>query len=125
MSASEISAPRWRFLDGLCKTQGYNVVTEGERVTVAFEPWALEQVDPFDIPCLRLEFRQVDGRIVLERFTIENDGQDQVVNLEAARDALQAWMDSMADERILLADAPARGLSRQWNRVHAWGMSRA
>ena len=48
MSASEISAPRWRFLDGLCKTQGYNVVTEGERVTVAFEPWALEQVDPLD-----------------------------------------------------------------------------
>jgi len=97
MSASEISAPRWRFLDGLCKIQGYNVVTEGERVTVAFEPWALEQVDPFDIPCLRLEFRQVDGRIVLERFTIENNGEDQVVNLEAARDALQAWMDSMAD----------------------------
>jgi len=96
MSMSEISAPRWRFLDGLCKTQGYNVVTEGERVTVAFEPWALEQVDPFDIPCLRLEFRQVDGRIVLERFTIENNGEDQVVNLEAARDALQAWMDSMA-----------------------------
>jgi len=72
-------------------------VTEGERVTVAFEPWALEQTDPFDIPCLRLEFRQVDGRIVLERFTIENNGEDQVVNLEAARDALQAWMDSMAD----------------------------
>jgi len=97
MSASEISAPRWRFLDGLGKTQGYNVVTEGDRVTVAFEPWALEQVDPFDIPCLRLEFRQADGRIVLERFTIENNGEDRIVNLEAARDALQAWMDSMAD----------------------------
>ncbi len=97
MTVSEISAPRLPFLDGLGKTQVYNVVTEGERVTVSFEPWALEQVDPFDIPCLRLEFRQVDGRIVLERFTIENDGEDQVVNLEAARDALQAWMDSMAD----------------------------
>src|SRR5947208_15050553 len=97
MSASEISAPRWRFLDGRSKTQGYNVVTEGERVTVAFEPWALEQVDPFDIPCLRLEFRQVSGRIVLEPFTIENSGQDQVVNLEAARDALRASMDAMAD----------------------------
>jgi len=97
MSVSEISAPRRRFLDGLCKTQGYNVVTDGERVSVAFEPWALEQVDPFDIPCLRLEFRQFDGQIVLERFTIENDRQDQVVNLEAAHDALQAWMDSMAD----------------------------
>src|SRR2546428_1657812 len=80
MSASEISAPRWRFLDGLCKIQGYNVVTEGERVTVAFEPWALEQVDPFDIPCLRLEFRQVDGRIVLERFTIEKDRKSTRLN---------------------------------------------
>src|SRR5207245_9790498 len=97
MSASEISAPRWRFLDGLCKAQGYNVVTEGERVTVAFEPWAVEQTDPFDIPCLRLEFRQADGRIVLERFTIENRGEDQVVNLAAARAALPACMDSVAD----------------------------
>jgi len=97
MSAIEISAPRSRFLDGLCKTQGYNVVTNGERVTVAFEPWALEQVDAFEMPCLRLDFRQVDGRIVLERFTVENAGEEQVVNLEAARDALQAWMDSMAD----------------------------
>src|SRR5207253_10778830 len=38
VSATEISAPRSRFLDGLCKTQGYNVVSEGERITVAFEP---------------------------------------------------------------------------------------
>src|SRR2546427_10256714 len=99
MSALEISAPRWRFLDGLCKTQGYNVVTEGERVTVAFEPWALEQVDPFDIPCLRLEFRQVGGRIVLERFTIEKNGEDHVVNLEAARHGLRAWRGSIGDSR--------------------------
>src|SRR6266566_5587809 len=97
MSATEISAPRSRFLDGLCKTQGYNVVSEGERITVAFEPWALEQVDAFEMPCLRLDFRQVDGRIVLQRFTVESGGEEQVVNLEAARDALQAWMDSMAD----------------------------
>jgi len=47
------------------------------------------------MPAARL--RQVDGRIVLERFTVENAGEEQVVNLEAARDALQAWMDSMAD----------------------------
>ena len=97
MSATEISAPRSRFLDGLCKTQGYNVVSEGERITVAFEPWAGEQVDAFEMPCLRLDFRQVDGRIVLQRFMVESGGEEQVVNLEAARDALQAWMDSMAD----------------------------
>jgi hypothetical protein len=97
MSTFEISAPRSRFLDGLGKTQGYNVMADGERFTVSFEPWALEQVDAFEMPCLRLEFRQVDGRIVLERFTVENEGEEQVVNLEAAQDALQAWMDSMAD----------------------------
>ena len=97
MSATEISAPRSRFLDGLCKTQGYNVLSEGERITVAFEPWAVEQVDAFEMPCLRLDFRQVDGRIVLQRFTVESGGEEQVVNLEAARDALQAWMDWMAD----------------------------
>src|SRR5947199_10761263 len=95
MTVSEISAPRLPFLDGLGKTQGYKVVTEGERVAVSFEPWALEQVDPFDIPCLRLEFRQVDGRIVLERFTIVYDGEDQVVNLDARRAALQASMESV------------------------------
>src|SRR3989442_1276869 len=71
MSAIEISAPRSRFLDGLCKTQGYNVVTNGERVTVAFEPWALEQVEPFQMPCLRLDFAQVDGRLIFTRFTFE------------------------------------------------------
>ncbi len=75
MSATEISAPRSRFLDGLCKTQGYNVVSEGERITVAFEPWAVEQVDAFEMPCLRLDFRQVDGRIVLQRFTVESGGE--------------------------------------------------
>lgn len=94
---AEISAPASRFLTGLGKTQGYSVQAHEELVTVAFEPWSLEQVNPFDIPCLRLQFRQVDGRIVLERFSIDNEGEEQIVNLEAAHDALQAWMDSMAD----------------------------
>jgi len=34
--------------------------------------------------------------MVLERFTIQNDGEERAVDLEAAHDALQAWMDSMA-----------------------------
>src|SRR3989442_12548424 len=40
MSALELSAPRSRFLDGLCKTHAYKVVTNLDRVTVALEPWA-------------------------------------------------------------------------------------
>jgi hypothetical protein len=97
MQDQEISAPASGFLTGLIKTQGYHVQADGDRVTVAFEPWSLEQVDPFDVPCLRLRFRQTDERIVLERFTIDNDGEERTVDLEAAHDALQAWMDSMAD----------------------------
>src|SRR5256886_17226287 len=98
MSAPEISAPRWRFLDGLCKTQGYNVVSEGERITVAFEPWAVEQVDAFEMPCLRLDFRQVDGRIVLQRFTGERGGEEQVVNPQAVRERPQAGVGPIAGQ---------------------------
>lgn len=96
MSVAKISAPATEFLTGLSETQGYDIQVEGDSVTVAFEPWSLEQVDPFDIPCLRLRFRNEDGRIVLRRFTIDDGDGDRVVNLEAAHDALQAWMDSMA-----------------------------
>jgi hypothetical protein len=43
------------------------------------------------------QFRQIEARIVLERFTIEEDeGPERAVDLEAAHDALQAWMDSIA-----------------------------
>ena len=96
MSTREISAPASRFLTGLAETHGYYVEADGERVNVAFEPWSLEQVNPFDVPCLRLQFRQIEARMVLERFTIHNDGEERAVDLEAAHDALQAWMDSMA-----------------------------
>jgi hypothetical protein len=96
MSGREISAPASEFLTGLSQTQGYYVEANGDRVSVAFEPRSLEQVNPFDVPCLRLQFRQIEARIVLERFTIDNDGEERAVDLEAAHDALQAWMDSMA-----------------------------
>ncbi|MGI0149032.1 MAG: hypothetical protein ACREDF_05825, partial [Thermoplasmata archaeon] len=51
---------------------------------------------PFDVPCLRLQFRVEGERVVLERFTISDDGDERLVELDAAHDALQAWMDSMA-----------------------------
>lgn len=93
---SEISAPASMFLSGLGKTLGYSVQADGTRLSVAFEPWSLEHVDPFEVPCLRLSFRQAGDRIILERFTVSDDGEERVVELDAAHDALQAWMDYMA-----------------------------
>src|SRR5207249_3896635 len=70
MSGSEISAPASTFLSGLGKTLGYNVEADGERLAIAFEPWSLEHEDPFEVPCLRLQFRQDGDRIILERLLI-------------------------------------------------------
>lgn len=95
--APEISAPAAGFLSGLGKTLGYSWKEDGQRLAVAFEPWALEHENPFEVPCLRLEFRQMGDRMVLERFTVSEDGEERGINLEAARDALQAWMDFVAD----------------------------
>ena len=97
MSGPEISAPASTFLSGLGKTLGYSVEADGERLAIAFEPWSLEHEDPFDVPCLRLQFRQEGDRIILERFLITDDSEERLVDLDAARDALQAWMDFMVD----------------------------
>ena len=52
---------------------------------------------PDEVPCLRLVFRLDGDRVVLESFVINDDGEERRVDLGAARDALQAWMDCMAD----------------------------
>lgn len=97
MSAAEISAPATTFLAGLGKSLGYHVEAYGNRLDVAFEPWSLEHEGPFDVPVLRLRFRQRGDRVVLERFTISDDGEERTVELDAACDALQAWMDYISD----------------------------
>jgi hypothetical protein len=97
MSEVEISAPATTFLSGLGKALGYHVEADGDHLDVAFEPWSLEHEGPFQVPCLRLQFRQDGERVILERFSISDDGEERVVDLDAARDALQAWMDWMVD----------------------------
>jgi len=97
MTDVAISAPAGPFLAGLGKTLGYNVEADGERLAVAFEPWSLEHADPYEIPCLRLRFRQEGARVVLESFIVSESGDERAVSLDAAHDALQAWMDCMAD----------------------------
>ena len=96
MPASEISAPATTFLAGLSQSLGYNVEADRNRLEVAFEPWSLESDQPFDVPVLRLRFRHQGDRVVLERFTISDEGEERTVELGAAQDALQAWMDYIA-----------------------------
>ena len=97
MSDADVSAPAATFLSGLGKTLGYNVEADGEHLSIAFEPWSLEHDNPFGVPCLRLRFRQAGDRIVLERFTISDEEEERTVEVGAAHDALQAWMDYLAD----------------------------
>ena len=93
----EVSAPATTFLSGLGTTLGYSVHADGERLAVAFEQWSIEHEGPFDVPCLRLRFRQEGERVVLERSTISDEGEERVAELDAAHDALQAGMDYTAD----------------------------
>jgi hypothetical protein len=97
MSEDAVSAPATTFLSGLGRSYGYSVEADGEWLEVAFEPWSLEHETPSDVPCLRLRFRQDGDRVVLERFTISDDGEERTVGLGAAHDALQAWMDFISD----------------------------
>ena len=97
MDEAAISALAQPFLAGLAKALGYSIQADGERLMVAFEPWSLEHADPYEIPCLRLLLRQDGERVVLESFTVSESGEERAISLDAARDALQAWMDCMAD----------------------------
>lgn len=91
-----ISAPFQLFREGLGGIQGYCLQEDGTRFHLAFEPWATESERPFQGPCLRMTFRRVKNRIVLERFVVCEGGEERTMDLAAAHDALQAWMDVMA-----------------------------
>ncbi len=93
MTPGEISAPYESFRQNLCGIRGYCVQDEGDRLFLAFEPWFTESDRPGSVPCLRLEFRKVRDRVLLERFVVCDGREEQPVSLEAAHDALQAWLD--------------------------------
>jgi len=46
---------------------------------------------------MRITFRREGEQIVLEHFVIEDLDEPRMLNIDAAHDALQAWMDCMAD----------------------------
>src|SRR5512136_1743360 len=93
MTPEAISAPYEGFRQGLCRIRGYCIQDEGNRISLAFEPWFTESDTPNTVPCLRLDFRRAGDRIVLERFVVCDGSQEQSVDLDAAHDALQVWLD--------------------------------
>ncbi|MEK6988432.1 MAG: hypothetical protein AABX97_10180 [Candidatus Thermoplasmatota archaeon] len=89
MAAEAVSAPYVGFLQGPCRIRGYCLQDEGNRLSLAFEPWFVESEEPCAVPCLPLELRKREDRIVLERFVVCDAGQETCVDLEAAHDAMQ------------------------------------
>ncbi len=96
MAAEAIWAPYEKVRQGLCRIRGYCASDEGDRFHLAFEPWFAESDDPYEGPCLRMEFRRTGDRMVLERFVVCDGTEERTVSLDAAHDALQAWLDWMA-----------------------------
>ena len=96
-SLEPIAASYSRFTAGLDHVRGYCVTEEGDSLSLAFEPWFVESGSPFAVPCMRITFRREGERIILERFVIEDADELRMVDLNAAHDALQAWMDCMAE----------------------------
>ena len=95
MTPEAISAPYEGFRQGLCRIRGYCMEDEGDRISLAFEPWFTESDRAGGVPCLRLDFRRTGDRVALERFVVCDEGEERPVDLDAARDALQAWLDAM------------------------------
>ncbi len=93
MTPEVVSAPYEGFRRGICRIRGYCVDDEGDRIALAFEPWFTESDRPGSVPCLRLEFRKVGNRAVLEKFVVCDQGEERAMDLVAAHDALQSWLD--------------------------------
>lgn len=96
MTSEDVSAPYEGFRKALCGIRGYCLQDEGDRISLAFEPWFAESDRPWSVPCLRLDFRRREDRVVLERFVVCDRGEERTVDLDAAHDALQCWLDYVA-----------------------------
>lgn len=92
-TSSVISAPYRRFREGIRRSLGYDLQEEGDRLVLSFSPWFTESTHPHREPCLRLQFRREGDRVVLERFLVEDEESTRHLDIEAGRDALQAWME--------------------------------
>ena len=92
-----IAVPYERFREGLESQRGYGLEEVGSRLVLNFNPLFVESEQPHAQPTLRLRFRRDGSMLVLEDFLVVEEDREKPINLEAARDALQIWMDYMCD----------------------------
>ncbi len=97
MVVEAITAPYRGFCEGARRMAFYAIQEDGDRILLAFEPWFLESRQAGDFPCLRMVFRRIGDRVVLERFAVCDGAQERLVDLEAAHDALQIWLDYLSE----------------------------
>lgn len=95
MTAKEIVVPYARLKEGLERIRGYSLQEREGRVDPAFEPRIVEAPGQ-PVPCLRIVFRKKGTCVALEKFSVCNGDEETPVDLEAAHDALQAWVDWMS-----------------------------
>ncbi|HYM39873.1 MAG TPA: hypothetical protein VEY12_06990 [Thermoplasmata archaeon] len=93
MTPEAITAPYEGFRQGLCHIRGYCLEDRDNRISLAFEPWFTESDRPNTVPCVRIDFRRIGDRVVLERFAVCDGTEERVMDLDAAHDGLQSWLD--------------------------------
>ena len=87
-----VSARYDAFRRGIDGRNGYAVEEDGDQLVITFQPWFTESDKPWAEPTIRIEFRKIEEDVVLERFVIEEDGEFRAVDIDAAQDALQSWL---------------------------------
>jgi hypothetical protein len=85
-------APYDAFRRGIDGQNGYSVEEDGDHLVITFQPWFTESDKPWAEPSIRIEFRKIEEDVVLERFVVEEDGEFRAVDIDAAQDALQSWL---------------------------------
>lgn len=93
VALAPLSAPYERFRAGIQQSLGYDFAEEGDRFVLNFSPWFTESLQPHREPQLRLLFRRNGDRIMLEEFLVDAGDGARPLDIDAGRDALQAWMD--------------------------------
>lgn len=97
LSSEAVSASYERFCAGIHHAHGYDMEEDGDRLSLSFAPLFVESDRRSPEPCLRILFRRRGNRIILERFVVDAEDGPRTVDIGAAHDALQAWMDYTSD----------------------------
>lgn len=96
MTAPPIQVPYAKLHEGFLHLRSYSVENLPDRILLAFEPENVEAPDQ-RVPCLRIVFRKEGDLAILEKFSVLDGDEERAVDLDAAHDALKAWVDWMSD----------------------------